>query len=117
LSIVKNLREFAVHTNFNKVIGNVKDFVKTTTRRTKIKYEKHELTLISLPPGAKFVCSVCRTEIDHLRDAGSLAVPDANIFCSAKREMVHSTETAEEKLSISERSEQLFADKRKTEDT
>ena len=91
----------------------------TTTRRTKIKFEKRELTLISLPPGAKFVCSRCKAEIEHLaiaRDAGSLAVSDANIFRAAEIEMVHSTETAEGKLLTSAGSENLFGEKRKMEE-
>lgn len=73
-----------------------------TTRSTKITFEKRELTLISLPRGAKFVCSKCRAEIEHVaiaRDANSIAVP-------VESERIDSTETAEN----------VFEDKRKMEE-
>lgn len=68
----------------------------TTIRRTKISFEKHELTLISLPPHAKFFCSTCDAELEHLAvagDVGSPAVSDANDLRRDKSEPINSSDT------------------------
>ncbi len=74
-----------------------------TTRRTKIRFEKHELKLIRLSRNTSFFCSQCRTETAHLtivQTAIALAVSEKDVFRLAERGQIHSIETAHGQLLI-----------------
>lgn len=67
-----------------------------TTRRTKLRFEKCELTLVRLSRNTRFVCADCRKEVIHLtvaQAANALGVSERTIFRLAESEQIHSTET------------------------
>lgn len=74
-----------------------------TTRRTKIRFEKHELTLIRLSRSTSFFCPGCRTETAHLtivQTAIALAISEKDVFRLADGGQIHSIETTNGQLLI-----------------
>ncbi len=74
-----------------------------TKRRTKIRFEKHELTLIRLSRNTRFFCPDCQTETAHLtifQAAKALAVSEKDIFRLADTGQIHSIETEQGQLLI-----------------
>lgn len=74
-----------------------------TMRRTKIRFEKHELTLIRLNRKARVFCRICRAETSHLtvsQMAKIFAISEKTVFRLAESGEFHSTETADGTLLI-----------------
>jgi hypothetical protein len=72
-------------------------------RRTKIRWEKHELTTIRFGDKARFFCEECQTEANHLtvlQTATMFAVSEKTIFRLADSRQIHSTETTSGQLLI-----------------
>lgn len=72
-------------------------------RRTKIRFEKRELTRISVSPRASFFCRDCQEETAHLplaQMAAMLGFAQKTVFRLAEIEEIHSTETANGQLFI-----------------
>lgn len=72
-------------------------------RRTKIRFEKHELTLIRLSRNASLFCVTCRTETAHLTVAHAaelFEMSEKTVFTLAANEEIHSIETADGRLLI-----------------
>jgi len=74
-----------------------------TIHRTKIRFEKHELTLIRLSRNTQFFCANCQTETAHLtivQTAIALAISEKDVFRRADGGQIHSIETANGQLLI-----------------
>ncbi len=72
-------------------------------RRTKIRFEKHELTLIRLSRNASLFCLTCQTKTSHLTIAHTAKVfgmSEKTVFTLAATERIHSIETADGRLLI-----------------
>lgn len=68
-----------------------------TIRRVKIRFEKHELTLVRLNQNARIFCPECRMETAQLtiaQAANVFAVSEKSIFRLTETGQIHSTETA-----------------------
>ncbi len=73
------------------------------TRRTKIRFEKHELKLIRLSRNASLFCLTCQTETSHLTVAHAaklFGISEKTVFTLAANEQIHSIETADGRLLI-----------------
>ncbi len=89
--------EILAETNSNK-----KAFMKRL-RRTKIRFEKHELTLIRLSRIAGSFCLTCQKDTSHLTVAHAaklFGMSEKTVFTLAENERFHSNETADGKLLI-----------------
>lgn len=74
-----------------------------TMHRTRIRFEKHELTHIRLIHNARFFCPNCQTETTHLtivQTANAIAVSETDVFRLADKGQIHSIETAQGQLLI-----------------
>lgn len=74
-----------------------------TMHRTKIRFEKHEITTVRLSRNTGFFCADCLSEVNHLtiaQTAAMLSVSEKTIFRLAESKQIHSTETAEGNLLI-----------------
>jgi hypothetical protein len=72
-------------------------------RRTKIRFEKHELTLIRLSRNARLFCLICQIETSHLTVAHAaklFGISEKTVFTLAANEQIHSIETSDGKLLI-----------------
>ncbi len=72
-------------------------------RRTKIRFEQHELKFIRFTENAKFFCQTCQSETEHLpfaQMALMLGVSEKTVFRLVEIEEIHSTETIDGKLLI-----------------
>lgn len=96
--------EFRVRQNFSRKRPETERlFFMKTIRRTKIRFEKHELTTIRFSRKARFFCEHCQTEANHLtvpQIAIMLSVSEKMIFRLAEIEQIHSTETTSGQLLI-----------------
>lgn len=99
----KTVGEIKKCRNFSRKWTKQKDFFMKRMRRTKIRFEKHELTLIRLSRKAKFFCLTCRTETFHLTVAHTakvFGISEKTVFTLAANERIHSIETADGRLLI-----------------
>ncbi|HQU83167.1 MAG TPA: hypothetical protein PKY59_08590 [Pyrinomonadaceae bacterium] len=74
-----------------------------TTRRTKLRFEKRELTVVRLSRNTRLFCADCRTEVIHLtvsQAANALGGSEINIFRLAESGEFHSIETESGQLLI-----------------
>lgn len=74
-----------------------------TTRRTKIRLEKHEIKLIRFGQKTMFFCESCKRETKHFtiaQIAAMLGVSEKKVFRLAENGQIHSTETEEGQLFI-----------------
>jgi len=74
-----------------------------TMHRTRIRFEKHELTMVRLSRNARFFCSNCQTETAHLtiaQTAIAFAISEKDVLRLADSRQIHSIETMEGKFLI-----------------
>jgi hypothetical protein len=82
---------------------NKKTFFMKLTRRTKIRFEKLELTQVRVSRNASFFCKNCQSETEHLtvaQAAFALVVSEKSIFYMTENERFHSIETANGQILI-----------------
>lgn len=83
------------------------------TRRTTIRFEKHELKIVRMARYERLLCEMCEMETAHLpiaQIAMLLSVSEKTVFCLAEYELIHSTETEGGNLLICMNSVGSFSD-------